>query len=99
VTGLRGVLMGALTLIAIQTLVSTSGAASRTAGAFHDLAAVVNKVVDPSVPFFTDHSTPHPTTTTSSATYHQDTGPAVNPRTAPPARSPGITVNPPAYSV
>jgi hypothetical protein len=88
-TGFRGVLIGALTLIAVQTMVSTSGAAGRTAGLLHTVATFVDNFTNPNQPFFQDHSKPHDDANTSNAVYH-------DPRTQPvPKTAPTPTPLPP----
>lgn len=48
-TGIRGVLAGVLALVALEALVSTQGAADRTAGALGGLATFAQRVLDPAV--------------------------------------------------
>jgi hypothetical protein len=47
--GLRGMFVGVLTLIALETIVSTAGAASRTSGLLRSTANGVAHLLDPNM--------------------------------------------------
>lgn len=55
-SGWRGMFAGALALIALQVIVSTSDAANRTSTGFKAIADVVQRALSPAVPLVPDRT-------------------------------------------
>lgn len=84
-SGLRGVFAGALALIALETVLSTTGAADRTAGLLSDVSRLIARMLDPNIPAIPDLTGSSSSAPTSAAVY-----------TAPPADQAPVVAPPPA---
>jgi hypothetical protein len=54
VTGWRGIFAGALALIALESVLSSTASANRTAGAFTAAASLVQRALSPAIPLIPD---------------------------------------------
>ena len=81
---MRGVLVGAFTLIVLQVLVSHASATNAVGGIATGIGGFVNGFIDPNTPAIPDHSS-------SSATTSSDTTPAPSSAATPVGSPPGNT--------
>jgi hypothetical protein len=105
VSAVRGALGGALSLIALQTVVSTDASATRLGGLFSGIASIVDRGLNPSVALIPDlrkgasgsTSTSSYTTGSSSTGTAQLPGSQFNPSTVPTPRpaNPAPVIAPP----
>lgn len=78
-SGLRGVLAGSLSLIALQAVVGTQESATRVGSLATDVASLVERAVSPAVPLIPDRRAAAQGSTTNPSSLHGGSGVATLP--------------------